>query len=82
MKRLLATATLASLSLALFGCAGSPSAAHTEYEWVTPTGSNIAVKVPKGQRAGVSTSPTATVGAEEMSKIVNASAKVPTDRGN
>ncbi len=82
MKRSLATATLVSLTFALFGCAGKPPAASTEYEWVTPTGSNIAVKVPKGQRAAVGTSPTATVGAEEMSKIVNASAKVPTDRGN
>ncbi len=79
MKRFLVSATVA---LSLAGCAGTPKSADAGYEWVTPTGSNIAVKVPKGQRAAVGTSPTAAVGAQEMTQIVNASAKVPTDRGN
>jgi len=82
MNRPCAALLSASLVLLFSGCAGTPQSTNTDYEWVTPTGSNIAVKVPKGQRAAVGTSPTATVGAEEMSKIVNASAKVPADRGN
>lgn len=74
---------LAAVGLA--GCANTPksnTADSGEYEWVTPTGSNIAVRVPKGQRPTVGTSPTGTMSAEQAAAMVNASAgKVPTDTG-
>ena len=70
--------------LTVAGCAGPGNSAKDdgEYEWVRPTGSNIAVKVKKGQSAGVATSPTATVSGDQAGQIFNsAGGKVPTDTG-
>ena len=81
------TLTLLTLTSAvvLSGCAGTPKPATAdagEYEWVTPTGSNIAVRVPKGQRATVDTSPTAALSGEQGAAMINgAGGKVPVDRG-
>lgn len=67
------------------GCAGAPkpSADTAEYDYVTPIGSNIAVRVPKGQKtAPNSTSPTGTMSAEQLGTMINSSGgKVPTDKG-
>ncbi len=74
-----------TLLLAAAGCAGTPkSAADTaEYDYVTPLGSNIAVRVPKGQKtAPNSTSPTGTMSAEQLGTMINAAGgKVPVDKG-
>ncbi len=83
MKRMLPPV----LALALLaGCAGAPKPATAdagEYEWVTPTGSNIAVRVPKGQTATVGTSPTGTLSGEAAAGLINSSGgKVPTDKGS
>lgn len=87
MKRFLTSLPLSLvLVAALTGCAGTPSqkaaADSGEYEWVTPTGSNIAVRVPKGQKAAVGTSPTGTLSGEAAAGMINSSGgKVPTDKG-
>ncbi|MBI5692720.1 MAG: hypothetical protein HZC55_21795 [Verrucomicrobia bacterium] len=69
----------------LAGCAGTPTktaADGTEYEYVTPLGSNIPVKVPKGQKSAANaTSPTATMSADELGAMVNSSAKAPARGG-
>ncbi len=86
MKRSLAS-LLPSIALAaaLTSCAGTPkqsTAESGEYEWVTPTGSNIAVRVPKGQKATVGTSPTGSISGEAAAGMINSSGgKVPTDKG-
>ena len=67
------------------GCATTPkpTADAGEYEWVTPIGSNIAVRVPKGQKtAPNATSPTGTMSAEQLGNLINSSGgKVPLDKG-
>ncbi|MBS0664008.1 MAG: hypothetical protein JSR48_12150 [Verrucomicrobia bacterium] len=73
--RMLATATL--LAGVFTGCATNPTPkdakADGEYEWVTPVGSNIAVKVRKGQKASTISSPTDTMTAEQLSSQVHSS---------
>ncbi len=85
MTRITALLLLAVTALGLGGCAGTPKQATAEsgeYEWVTPTGSNIAVRVPKGQKATVGTSPTGTMSGEQAAGMINsAGGKVPTDKG-
>lgn len=77
---------LLPLAAALFlaGCAGpskDKTADNGEYEWVTPLGSNVPVKVRKGQAASTS-SPTANLSGEQAASIFNsAGGKVPTDKG-
>ena len=66
---------LASLCVvALCGCA-TPAATNKEaksdkdeYVWVTPVGSNIPVRVRKGEHAAVGTSATATMAPEQLEK--------------
>jgi hypothetical protein len=82
-------ARLVSLGAALCllgGCATTPkpaTAAAGEYEYVTPLGSNIPVRVPKGQNtAPNTTSPTGTMSADQLGTMINsAGGKVPVDKG-
>lgn len=74
--RMLAIAALVAGVFA--GCATNPKpkdakADDGEYEWVTPVGSNIAVKVRKGQKAATIGSPTETMTAEQLSTAVHTS---------
>jgi len=86
--RLTALATLIAIGLA--GCATTPAAKpakdakadDSEYEWVTPTGSNIAVKVRKGQKAASTTSPTETMTAEQLGTAVHTSGGAKPAGGN
>ena len=77
MKRSLASLLLSiALVAGLTGCAGTPKQATAdagEYEWVTPTGSNIAVRVPKGQKATVGTSPTGSINGDAAAAMINSS---------
>ena len=65
-------ALAALLLLGLAGCATETTAKKEakaddgEYEWVTPTGSNIAVKVRKGQKAATVASPGGEMTAEQL----------------
>ena len=66
-----ALSTLVTVGLA--GCAAAPSknakADDGEYEWVTPLGSNVPVKVKKGQTVqGIS--PTGTMTAEQTAQAI------------
>lgn len=57
------------LAFGLFGCATTPKEAKAddgEYEMVTPTGSNIPVKVRKGQKAATISSPTDQMSADQL----------------
>jgi hypothetical protein len=85
MMRITLLCVVAAVAGNLAGCANTPKQAtadSTEYEWVTPTGSNIAVRVPKGQRATVGTAPTSTLTGEQAATILNtAGGKVPVDKG-
>ncbi len=70
----------------LVGCATTPkptTATAGEYEYVTPIGSNIPVRVPKGQtNAPNATSPTGTMSADQLGTMINsAGGKVPVDKG-
>jgi hypothetical protein len=56
---------------ALVGCATTEKSKQAkaddgEYEWVTPVGSNIAVKVRKGQRASALASPTENLSQDQL----------------
>jgi hypothetical protein len=66
--------TLCLLLVASAGCAG-PTAdsktAGTDYEWVTPLGSNVPVRVPKGQSAASTTSPSATLTGEQATNAIS-----------
>jgi len=70
-RAILAVSTLAALGLA--GGAATPSknakADDGEYEWVTPLGSNVPVKVKKGQTVQ-GLSPTGTLTAEQTAQAV------------
>jgi len=84
MKRSIRLAVLSPIFILVAGCAGTPKQAtnDAEYEWVRPTGSNIAVKVKKGEAAAVTTSPVGSITGEQASSIYNsAGGKVPTDKG-
>ena len=70
-KDLCFTSLAALVAIGLFGCATQPKAKEAkaddgEYEWVTPTGSNIAVKVKKGQRATTVASPSDTMSQDQL----------------
>ena len=69
----LLAAALGTLWMA--GCAGPgnepKTAAAGDYEWVTPLGSSIPVRVPKGQGATSATSPTATMSGEQAASAVS-----------
>lgn len=65
------------LAVGFLGCATSTpkkeaKADEGEYEWFTPTGSNIAVKVPKGYTARTVASPADTISGEALSKEIRA----------
>ena len=67
----LALSTLVAVGLA--GCAATPTknakADDGEYEWVTPLGSNVPVKVKKGQTTpGIS--PTGTMTADQATQAI------------
>lgn len=74
MKRTLCTAApVIAAALILAGCAGQSSAKQAkadqnEYEYVTPLGSNIPVRVRKGQ-AAPNNSPTATISGDDMQNM-------------
>ncbi len=76
MKRALSFLTAAVGAFLAAGCAGPDSAAKTaaggDYEWVTPLGSNIPVRVPKGQGATNANAPTATLGGEQAANAISA----------
>jgi hypothetical protein len=84
-RRLLGVAA----SVFLAGCAettNSPkpatSAAAAEYEYVTPLGSNIPVRVPKGQTAVNQISPTEVTSGERAANMIHsAGGAAPIDRG-
>ena len=65
-------------SVALAGCATAPKdkkeakSDDDQYEWVKPVGSNIAVKVRKGQKAPSIASPTDTMNGDDLSRAVHA----------
>ena len=70
---LCAAATIVAVAVILAGCAGQPSAKQAkadqgEYEYVTPLGSNIPVRVRKGQ-AAPNNSPTATISGDDMQNM-------------
>lgn len=71
-KQLRVTSLAALVAIGLFGCATDSKAKKeakaedAEYEWVTPTGSNIAVKVKKGQRATTVASPSETMNQDQL----------------
>lgn len=84
VNRILSLFLLLAAAIASGGCAGPNGTAKDdgEYEWVRPTGSNIAVKVRKGESAAVTTSPTGQVSGDQAAGILNsAGGKVPTDTG-
>lgn len=56
-------------AFALAGCASAPAASDAEYEYVTPLGSNIPVRVKKGEKAATA-SPTGTVSAEQATNAI------------
>jgi hypothetical protein len=75
MKGILTLLGVATLAMAGGGCAGPSGEAKTAdagaYEWVTPLGSNIPVRVPKGQGAASTTSPTATLNGEQATNAIS-----------
>ncbi|HNC23631.1 MAG TPA: hypothetical protein PLU52_05440 [Opitutaceae bacterium] len=78
MKNLKMLTLVALVAGAFAGCASNPKpkdakADNGEYEWVTPVGSNIAVKVRKGEKASTIGSPTETMTAEQLSTQVHTS---------
>ena len=67
------------------GCASQPAAdkaksTSAEYEYVTPLGSNIPVRVKKGQTATTS-SPTATMTGDEAARVLNGAGNQRTQSG-
>lgn len=75
MKRAPTPLGVALLILAATGCAGPTAETKTanagDYEWVTPLGSNIPVRVPKGQGAASTTSPSASLTGEQATNAVS-----------
>lgn len=65
----------ALLALTAAGCAGptgeTKTASAGEYEWVTPLGSSIPVRVPKGQGAASTTSPSSTLSGEQATNAIS-----------
>jgi uncharacterized lipoprotein len=78
-----------ALALAVAGLAGCDSTTpkkttatdNAEYEYVTPLGSNIPVRVRKGTTATSTTSPTNTMTAEQAADMVQRAGSVSPDRG-
>ena len=71
LPRLTGLATLCTL--ALCGCATPDSkkqakTARDEYVWVTPIGSNIPIRVKKGDVAGTADAGTSTINPDELDK--------------
>ena len=79
---------IAALLAGLVGCesTNAPKAGTTasaaEYEYVTPLGSNIPVKVLKGQTATNGVSPTSTMTGEQAANAIHSAGGAPIDRGN
>lgn len=76
---------LSLLAVGLVGCATTPKEAKAddgEYEWVTPTGSNIAVKVKKGQKASTVSSPTDQMTADQLGSMRSAAGGAKPAGGN
>jgi hypothetical protein len=75
MSRILFRLGGALLVLAIAGCAGpggeTSTARPAEYEWVTPLGSNIPVRVLKGQSAASATSPSSTLNGEQATNAIS-----------
>ena len=77
---------IAALALILAGCesanTGAKKAAdNTEYEYVTPLGSNIPVRVPKGSKATNVNSPTETMTGDQAANMIQrAGAVTPISR--
>lgn len=78
-RRLSLTTVAALIAIVGFGCATTPKPAKDaradsgEYEWVTPVGSNIAVKVRKGEKPKTISSPTETMTADQLGTMVHTS---------
>ena len=78
---------LAALGLLASGCETTDAAAKkktadaSEYEYVTPLGSNIPVRVKKGTTAASTTSPTATMTGEQAADMASRSGSSTPDRG-
>jgi hypothetical protein len=75
MKNTLSSGVLLLCTEAFVGCAGPGAPKHAaddgEYEYVTPVGSNIPVRVRKGQTATSTTSPTATMSGEQAANMLH-----------
>ena len=73
---------------ALAGCATAPETKKeaksddSQYEWVIPNGSHIAVKVKKGQTASAVGSPTGTMTGDQLQSAVHASGGAKPAGGN
>lgn len=78
---------LAALGLLAAGCETTDAAAKkksadtAEYEYVTPLGSNIPVRVRKGTTAASATSPTSTMTGEQAADLASRSGSSTPDRG-
>ncbi|HUR57638.1 MAG TPA: hypothetical protein VM029_08005 [Opitutaceae bacterium] len=78
-----------ALTLAVVALAGCDSttpkktttADNAEYEYVTPLGSNIPVRVRKGTTATSTTSPTNTLSAEQAANMIQQAGSSTPDRG-
>jgi hypothetical protein len=87
IKKLSLPALAALFAIGVVGCStpAPKKEAKTddaEYEWVTPTGSNIAVKVRKGQRASTIASPSERMTADQLSTAVHGSGGAKPAGGN
>jgi hypothetical protein len=80
-------AGLAALALAVAGCetantgAKKTAADNTEYEYVTPLGSNIPVRVPKGSKATNVNSPTENMTGEQAANMIQRAGAVAPNSG-
>ena len=82
-QRSLSVLTLAAAAFSLAGCANpsqkNAKADDANYEWVTPLGSNVPVRVLKGQTAQTS-SPTGTMTADQTAQAIHGAGS-PTPKG-
>ncbi len=82
-RKLIVRSLLTLCTVGLAGCATIPTkdakADQGEYEWVTPLGSNVPVRVLKGQSAQT-VSPTATMNADQATQNIR-SAGAPAAKG-
>ncbi|MDB6095420.1 MAG: hypothetical protein JWM32_2982 [Verrucomicrobia bacterium] len=87
MKNLRLPTLAAFVTIGLLGCATDPAKKEAktdagEYEYVTPTGSNIPVRVKKGQRAATIASPSDRMTGDQLGTSVHGSAGAKPAGGN